>query len=58
MTVTEIRPHRGAFEAAGVDACVFGKGSGNRLRTEPRLLSLWRNSRSGFERRGHTHPSI
>jgi hypothetical protein len=59
MTTIEIRPHRWgwkAFESPGVEP-VPKQGSGIRLRPEPRLLPLRRDSDSRFNRqRRARHP--
>jgi len=58
MTVIEIRPHRWgwkAFEAPGVEPVFLNQQDAIDYATESRVLSLWRDSRSRFNRRGGTH---
>ncbi len=53
MTVIEIRPHRWgwkAFEAPGVEPVFLNQQDAIDYATESRVLSLWRDSRSGFNR--------
>ena len=58
MTVIEIRPFRNGwkcFEAPGVEPVFLNQEDAIRLRHLPCVLSVWRDSDSGFKRCGHAH---